>query len=74
MEMTCQQNHMPDRSGPGHTAGTPSFITTGGGGDKSAIGGRDEVTRRKVMKGEIAIATWNVRPLRQCGKLEVIVN
>lgn len=74
---------MPDRSGPGITTAAPFFGSSRGDGEKCATGGEarakageggGEPLKRKVAKEETVIGTWNVRTLKQSGKMEVLVN
>ena len=72
--MTKKTYLIPDQSGPGiKTAALPSEPSREESG-KCATGDewRDEKNLRiKIAKVENMIGTWNVRTLRQCGKMEV---
>ena len=69
--MTTTINLIPDRSGPGLTTAALSLGHPGRGSDKWATG--VETERRRIAKINTMIGTWNVRSLRQSGKMELLV-
>lgn len=70
--MTTKTNLIPDRSGPGSTtAALPSDPSRGGSGKFAT--GEENLDRQNVAKVEMVIATWNVRTLRESGKVDVLV-
>ena len=81
--MTLKTNLIPDRSGPGSTTAALPSGPSREGSEKFATGDewRNECRetkeernlKRNVAKEEMMIGTWNVRSLRQCGKMEVLV-
>ena len=69
--MTTIINHIPDRSGPGSTTTALPLGHPRRGSDKWATG--VEAVRRRIVKVNTMIGTWNVRSLRQSGKVEMLV-
>ncbi|GFO20375.1 craniofacial development protein 2 [Plakobranchus ocellatus] len=67
MRMKTTQRTIPDRSLPGpRTASSLGRIHQDGGG-KYATGGSKKTIR---ARNKIVIGTWNVRTLREAGKIE----
>ena len=81
--MTLKTNVIPDRSGPGSTKAALPSGPSREGSEKFATGDKwrnecratreERNLKRNVGKEEMMIGTWNVRSLRQCGKMEVLV-
>ena len=82
-EMMLKTNLILDWSGPGSTMATLPSGPSREGSEKFATGGKwrnecretreERNLKRNVAKEEMMIRTWNVRLLRQCGKMEVLV-
>eukprot|EP00794_Sanderia_malayensis_P019556 gene19556-biopygen14519 len=62
-----------DRLGPGKTTTMLSFEPLREGSEKWATGEGKERERRRLVHENIVIGIWNVRTLRQTGKMEVLV-
>ena len=71
MKMKTKNKLIPDRSQPGITMTAPT-VRHRNVGDKYATG----VPKIKKIRGRenIAVGTWNVRTLRQAGKLEQLTH
>ena len=70
MKMTAIYQSMPDRSSPGLPRTAPAAAHQGGGGKFVT----DETTNKIRARNNISIGTWNVRTLREPGKLEILAH
>ena len=61
-------NLIPDRSGPGSTTAVLPSGASRGGSNKCATGSQN------TSRMSLIIGTWNVRTLKQSGKVELLVN
>lgn len=73
MTMTTKPISILDRSGPRIKTAAPSLDAHRGGGVKWTTDGQTE-KEQQMAKKNICIGTWNVRSLKDEGKLEVLVN
>ncbi len=71
-EMALNKNLIPDRSGPGSTTAALSFDVCRGGSEKYATSSQN--SKLSITKQWTTIATWNVRTLKDDGKIELLVN
>ena len=70
--MTTRINLIPDRSGPGIKTAALLSGSSRGGSDKYATG-ESMNQKKKITKEVTMIGTWNVRSMKQSGKMEILV-